>query len=75
MSGGSCDRCGDVSPGRLFVTVDGVVYCSACWRRAGRPFPRSIATVTELHEAEVVTRDRMLARGGAYRHLVRKGLT
>lgn len=66
-----CDGCGQ--PRHLFALVLGKLLCVRCWRRAGSPFPRSTATPQELHEIELATRERMNARGGADRHLVRSG--
>ena len=71
-----CDICGDARDGGLYLRGDdGLMRCCDCWRAAGSPWPRRAATVTELHEAEVRTRARMMARGSTDRHLVRKGLS
>lgn len=77
LAGPACDSCNRIflEQGRLFVRVDGRWYCVECWRKAGRPWPRREATLDELHAAETATRERMLARGGAHRHLVRKGVS
>ncbi len=71
MSG--CDRCGRCDENRLYATVDGTSYCSECWRKAGRPWPRRRATVQEIAQAEINARGRMLKRGGNARHMVRSG--
>jgi len=70
-----CDLCPPEAwrPEQLHVVVDGRLFCGAHWRAAGRPFPRTEATVEELHQAELATRERMQARGGADRHMVRSG--
>ena len=85
-----CDVCGVVYEGRrlnpdlsfapfgrtLFAVVDGKRYCSACWRAAGRPFPRRVVKQTEEVElVEAGIRRKMQDRGGLSRHLVRKGRT
>lgn len=78
MTGPSCDVCARVftiEENRLFVRVDGRWYCAGCWRKAGRPWPSRLASIEDLHAAETATRERMNARGGADRHLVRKGLS
>jgi hypothetical protein len=68
-----CDRplaeCGD-----SFVrTVKGALCC-ACWIRLKRPGAGGSA-MQETYEAEVVARERMQARGGTDRHLVRNGMS
>lgn len=67
-----CDGCGDV---RLLYarTVIGNV-CSSCYIRRGKPMGAAGEGKT-IYEIEAETRMRMLARGGSYAHLVRKGLT
>ena len=71
-----CDCCSDARPDGLYLRGDdGRLRCAACWRAAGRPWPSRRGSVTELHEAEVRTRERMLARGSTSRHLVRAGLS
>lgn len=65
-----CSRCDrGVS---LFVRIEGRPVCARCWKRAGSPAPRP-PTMHERHEAEVANHERMNARGGADRHLVRSG--
>jgi hypothetical protein len=59
---------------RLYGVVDGYGYCSDCWKAAGRPFPKRPPGAFELEAQEIRNRDRMLARGGTDRHLVRNGL-
>jgi hypothetical protein len=72
----ACDRCREAydQARALFARIGHERVCAACWHRAGRPFPGP-APMAAVHEAQVATRDRMNARGGADRHLVRKGLT
>lgn len=70
-----CDFCPPETPteGKLFAVVDGRRLCALHWVAAGRPWPRNIAPPAEVHKAELQTRERMLARGGTDRHLVRSG--
>lgn len=68
-----CDVCGRCDENALYGDVDGKHYCSGCWKKAGKPFPRRIRTTQEIHEAEVSARDRMMMRGGADRYRVRSG--
>jgi hypothetical protein len=69
-----CDCCLDAREHGLYVRDDsGRMLCSACWVKAGRPWPRRPPTIVELHAAESATRERMLKRGGTDRHLVRDG--
>lgn len=72
----ACDRCRQPYDGEttLFARIGHEQVCASCWHRAGRPFPPP-ASMAAVHEAQVATRQRMEARGGADRHLVRKGLT
>jgi hypothetical protein len=71
-----CDWCPDARPNGLYLRGDdGSLRCVACWKAAGRPFPIRPPSVAELHEAEVATRERMMARGGSDAHIVRKGLS
>lgn len=67
-----CDKCRD--PFLLLVCTTKGWLCSDCWRRLGKPGPPSMS-MAAVHEAEVATRERMNKRGGAFRHLVQKGLT
>jgi hypothetical protein len=61
---------------RLFARVGKRRLCFVCWVVAGRPWPPpDNATPEELHQVELRTRERMLARGGTDRHLVRNGRT
>lgn len=69
----ACDRCQVVDERRLYAVVDELWYCLPCWNRAGRPWPRRRVSVEELGRLEGKTRQRMLERGGAHRHLVRSG--
>lgn len=70
-----CYRCGSADPDQLFARVGGrwPFVCALCWHQIGCPWPRNLPTMEEVHEAEVHTRERMLARGGTDRHLVRNG--
>jgi hypothetical protein len=73
-----CDACPPDPPppkDQLFAVVDGRRFCSRHWHEAGHPWPRRVGTVDEVHEAELRTRERMTARGGTDRHLVRAGKT
>lgn len=72
-----CYRCGSADPDKLYAHAGAPwgVLCADCWHRVGCPFPRHVATAQESHETEERTRDRMLARGGTDRHLVRSGRT
>lgn len=71
-----CDLCPEVSNSKLYALVDGVRLCNSCWRAAGRPAcsPSQIG-LAEQAAMEVKIRERMQRRGGADRHLVRKGKT
>lgn len=65
-----CDECG--RPFALMArTVIGLI-CPTCYRARGQPMGASLGP---LHEMEERTRERMIARGAATAHLVRKGLT
>jgi hypothetical protein len=69
-----CSRCPS-TPSLLARTRAGVL-CAACWRELPEPLkwlPPS--TMQEVHQAEVKARERMMARGGADAHIVRKGLS
>jgi hypothetical protein len=72
----ACDRCRRAfdPDTTLFATVGHLKVCARCWKLDGRPFPRA-GDISAVHEAEIATRARMVARGGAHAHLVRKGLT
>lgn len=71
-----CDACGpDGARSTLLAVVDGRRLCLPCWLAAGRPWPTSACSPLEVHEAELRTRERMSARGGTDRHLVRTGRT
>lgn len=67
----ACDDCH--RPHLLFANFGGRLLCSGCWQAKGSPWPRRPATVEEIHTAELRTRERMQARGGADRHMVRSG--
>jgi len=67
----ACDGCHKAC--LLFVAFGGRLICSDCWRAKGSPWPKRPATVAEIHAAELRTRERMQARGGADKHLVRAG--
>lgn len=70
-----CGRCDTIDDRRLYAPFRDGYLCAPCWHALGRPFPRSEAAAELVHEAELRTRERMLARGGADRHIVRKGLS
>lgn len=78
LRGDVCTTCGaGQEQGRVFLARlgGGRLLCLVCWRAAGRPWPMPETDVQRIHEAELATRERMQARGGTDRHLVRKGLT
>lgn len=52
-----------------------LLLCYRCWVIAGRPWPKTPGTVEEVHAATLAIRERMFARGGATRHMVRSGRT
>lgn len=54
---------------REVVEVD---LCGPCWRQAGEPSAPP-STAAEAHAAALKARDRMQARGGTDRHMVRSG--
>lgn len=71
------DRCdGPSCPGlaedALLVTTTKGRLCAPCWKRAGRSSAPP-STMPEEAAAVVEIRDRMLARGGTDRHMVRSG--
>ena len=68
-----CHRCGSCDPARLYAPLRDGHVCSSCWHALGRPFPRAEAAPELVYEAEIRTRERMTARGGTDRHLVRSG--
>lgn len=68
-----CDVCRSLDEGKLYGNVDGKWYCSDCWKKAGRPFPRRRPSMQELHDAELSARAKMSSRGGADRYRVRAG--
>lgn len=72
-----CDLCPPGAPteGRLYAVVAGRRLCAHHWHAAGEPWPRETLTAQQVHEAELRTRERMTARGGTDRHLVRNGKT
>jgi len=66
-----CDACGDARPAGLYVRVAPRRHlCAACWRAEGEPgYSGPAPTVTEVHQAQTKTLDKMRRRGGpdAYR--------
>lgn len=70
-----CGRCLVVDDRRLYAPLRDGHVCSDCWKALGSPFPRAEASPSIIHEAELRTRERMVARGGTDRHLVRNGRT
>jgi hypothetical protein len=68
-----CYRCGSCDYRRLYAPLRDGFACSTCWHALGRPFPRAEPPAELVHEQETQTRDRMNARGGTARHLVRAG--
>ncbi len=71
MSG--CDRCGRCDETRLYAVVDGTSYCSDCWKKAGRPWPRRRATPEEIAQAEINLRGRLDSRPRTSRSSNRRG--
>jgi hypothetical protein len=69
----ACDNCH--RPHLLFASFGGRLICGDCWQAKGSPWPRRPATAEEIHAAELRTRERMQARGGTDRHMVRNGKT
>jgi hypothetical protein len=69
-----CDgaRCPGLGEDSLLVATTKGRLCAPCWKRAGRPGAPP-ATMQQEAAAVVETRDRMLARGGTDRHMVRSG--
>ena len=65
-----CSACR--APVEVFVRIDGRPLCAACWKGKGKPSSRP-GNMQQVHEAETATRERMLARGSADRHMVRSG--
>ena len=74
--GAWCSRCGVVDDRILYARrAAGVWLCLQCWRASARPWPRLEAlSAVELENIAAATRRRMHARGGADRHLTRKGI-
>jgi hypothetical protein len=70
-----CHRCGSCDDRRLYAPLRDGHVCSTCWGALGRPFPRAEAAPELVQAAELATRERMTARGGTDRHLVRNGKT
>lgn len=66
-----CSRCGDARKNGLY----GNRLCARCWREVGRPWPQPVASIEEVHQAELRIRDHMLARGGEQRYRVVAGKT
>ena len=65
-----CDECGNVR--LLYVRTVLGSLCSGCYEKKGCPMG---AALGPIHELEENTRKRMMSRGSATAHLVRKGLT
>ncbi len=72
-----CYRCGTAGAGQLFARLGEPwgFLCAQCWHSVGCPWPAVRPTAQDAHDAELRTRERMLARGGTARHLVRNGRT
>lgn len=66
---------GDSREGELVAEVDGRRLCLGHWKAEGRPWPRRVAAPGEALDVENKTRERMTARGGTDRHMVRNGRT
>ena len=69
----ACERC-RAARMLLMPTRLGLV-CAACWYELGQPGAATVTDTLAIHEAELRTRERMTARGGTDRHLVRNGRT
>lgn len=70
-----CTECGDCRDLGLYVRLGPKTWmCKRCWDRNDQPSPMRTDPAL-VHQREEETRKRMLSRGGAFRHLVRKGLT
>lgn len=69
----ACERCG--RPTSITAVIDGLHTCGRCWNLQGCPFPGFRETLAQRAAREAKIRDDMLKRGGADRHLVRKGST
>lgn len=66
----ACDCHGD--PHMLFARCGGRLLCAKGWRAAG--FPKADAAEPQrIHETETAVRERMTARGGKDRYMVRAG--
>jgi hypothetical protein len=70
-----CSFCGDCRDPGLYVRLGPAQHaCSDCWREMGQPGPMRVdPRMIAAHEVRI--RERMLARGGSDRHLVRSGKT
>ena len=66
-----CRRCGDARRDGLY----GHGLCGPCWHACGQPWPEPVASLEEVHDAELRIRDHMLARGGEQRYRVIAGKT
>lgn len=69
----ACDRCHE--PRFLLADTFRGRLCPTCWFEMGQPGARVVSDVQAIHEAQLRTRERMHARGGTDRHLVRNGRT
>jgi hypothetical protein len=69
----TCEEADELKRRRKYVEIDGRRMCAACWHRLGEPRSASAPTAIEAALVEAKTRERMLARGGADRHLARSG--
>ena len=68
-----CHRCGSLDERRMYAPLRDGHVCSDCWHTLGQPFPRTEADPELVHEVELRTRERMTARGGPDKYLVRAG--
>lgn len=67
-----CTRCAE--PRQLLARIGPeTLVCPACWRALGEPAPAKIVSASDVFFHETRTRERMTARGGTDRHLVRIG--
>jgi hypothetical protein len=62
-------------PDSFVAEVDGRRLCVAHWKLRGKPWPTRPSDPLEAARQAQKTRERMMARGGTSRHLVRSGRT
>jgi hypothetical protein len=62
-------------PDRFVVVVDRRRLCVTHWKLGGKPWATRPSDPLEAARQAQKTRERMMARGGTDRHLVRSGRT